>query len=91
MYLVCPPDQTLPLPPTESTLWHQLDIVNSSDYATSFTPVRKAANGRLEFQFGLGRSQVFVTSQSRLTGEGSKEWTDSVKFEFIQSKNARQQ
>ena len=70
MYLVCPPDQTLQLPPTESILWHQLDIVNSSDYATSFTPVRKAANGRLEFQFGLGRSQVFVTSQSRLTGEG---------------------
>ena len=70
MYLVCPKDKTVPLPPTESTLWHQLDIVNSSDFATTFTPVRRASNGRLEFQLKLGKNLIPISSQSRLTGEG---------------------
>ena len=48
-----------------------LDVISSNnEYATTYTPVRRGSNGKLEYQFSLGANHIKFSTQSRITGEG---------------------
>ena len=46
-------------------------ISSNNEYATTYTPVRRGSNGKLEYQFSLGANHIKFSTQSRITGEGT--------------------